>query len=176
MSELRKTSSDEIYFITMTIMNWIDLFSREIYKEIVTENLKYCQENEKLEIYAYVIMSNHLHLVCSRRDENLNELIGRFKSYTSKLFIREIENNFIESRRAWLLQLFSQNAQKHRRDRSNYVWKYTNHAKLLKSNWIVEQKINYIHQNPVKAGIVTEAHYYKYSSACPDGPIQVFEI
>lgn len=66
MSELRKAHTDELYFVTLTVVGWIDLFSREIYKEIVVDNLKHCMQKEGLEIYAYVIMTNHLHMVCRR--------------------------------------------------------------------------------------------------------------
>ena len=65
MSELRKTTSNDLYFITLSVVGWVDLFSREVYKEIMVSNLEYCQENEGLDIFAYVIMSNHLHLVCA---------------------------------------------------------------------------------------------------------------
>ena len=92
MSELRKTSPDDLYFVTLTVVGWVDLFSRETYKNIIVENLKYCQEKEKLQIFSYVIMSNHLHMVCRRLDKDLKELLGRFKSYTSKLFLKEIHS------------------------------------------------------------------------------------
>lgn len=68
MSEHRKTSANEIYFLTISVIDWINLFDREIYKEIIIENLQYCQNHKQLEIYAYVIMSNHLHLVCRREN------------------------------------------------------------------------------------------------------------
>ena len=103
MSEARKTSPNDLYFVTLTVVGWINLFDREIYKEILVENLKHCQIKEGLEVFDYVIMSNHLHLVCRRVDCDLTELLGRFKSYTSKQFLKEIQNNPEESRRDWLL-------------------------------------------------------------------------
>ena len=85
---------------------------------MLVENLKYCQSKEKLDIYAYVIMSNHLHLVCSRRDGDLKELLGRFKGYTSKLFLNEIQTNVNESRKEWLLQMFKQFATGNKQNRT----------------------------------------------------------
>ena len=91
MRETRKTTPDDLYFVTLRVVGWVDLFSRETYKNIWVENLQHCQEKENLELYAYVIMSNHLHLVCRRRELDLKELLGRFKGFTSKSFIKEIE-------------------------------------------------------------------------------------
>jgi len=176
MSELRKTSPNDLYFATLTIVGWIDLFTRECYKEIIIDNLKYCQQNENLEIYAYVIMSNHLHLVCKREDEDLNELIGRFKSYTSKLFLKEIKNNYTESRKDWLLKLFHDYALKNKQYSEFHLWQRSNFPVPLYSNQVIEQKINYIHNNPVRAGLVLEPENYKYSSACPESPLEVVQF
>ncbi len=68
MSELRKTTPDDLYFVTLSVVGWVDLFSRETYKNIIVENLKYCQDKEKLQIFSYVIMSNHLHLICYSKE------------------------------------------------------------------------------------------------------------
>jgi REP element-mobilizing transposase RayT len=100
MSENKRTSPDEVYFITLTIVGWINLFTRSCYKNILIKNLEYFRREKKLEIYAYVIMSNHLHMLCLRRETDLNELLGRFKGYTSKQFLKEIEQNSRESQRS----------------------------------------------------------------------------
>ncbi len=90
MSENKKTYPDCLYFVTLTIVGWINLFDRECYKQILVENLKHCQEKEGLEIFAYVIMSNHIHIIARRNNElHLTELLGRFKSVTSKKLIRK---------------------------------------------------------------------------------------
>ena len=139
MSELRKTTSNDLYFITLSVVGWVDLFSREVYKEIMVSNLEYCQENEGLDIFAYVIMSNHLHLVCARRDNDLKELLGRFKSYTSKLFLKEIQTNSKESRKEWLLELFGQFAEGNKQYSKYHIWEYTDHPVALYSNSIIAQ-------------------------------------
>jgi REP element-mobilizing transposase RayT len=176
MSEARKTTADDIYFVTMTIVGWINLFDREVYKEVVVNNLKYCQEKENLEIFAYVIMSNHIHMVCRRFNSDLTELLGRFKSFTSKQFIKEIEEDSNESRREWLLFLFKKYANMNKQYKGYHIWQYTNHPVLLYTNSVIDQKIDYIHNNPVKAGIVTDATSYFYSNACLDSPLKVSEI
>ena len=86
MSEYRKTSPEEVYYVTLTVEGWIDVFTRNDYRIIIIDNLKHCQEKEGLEIYSYVLMTNHLHMIARRREADLAELLGRFKSYTSKKY------------------------------------------------------------------------------------------
>jgi REP element-mobilizing transposase RayT len=97
----------ELYFVTLTVAGWVDVFSRKEYKDILLENLKYCQQKEGLEIYAYVIMSNHMHFIAKRLEGDLTELLGRFKSYTAKKILESIAKNPEESRKEWLLYLFN---------------------------------------------------------------------
>lgn len=176
MSEYRKTTPDDVYFVTLTITGWIDLFTRSTYKDIIISNLNHCQQNEQLQIFSYVIMTNHLHMICRRENKDLNELLGRFKSYTSKVLLKEIETNPTESRKEWLLHQFHFFAKTNKQYSNYHLWQYTNHPTLLYSWEVIKQKEQYIHQNPVRAGLVTDASAYLYSSACADSPLKVFEM
>ena len=176
MSEVRRTTPDETYFITLTLMGWIDLFTRESYKKILVESLDYCQKKEGLEIFAYVIMSNHIHLICRRRDKNLSELLGRFKGFTAKALLKQIEVDPSESRKEWMQVLFHKFAIERTGYSRFHLWNYSNHPTLLYSNVVIDQKVEYIHNNPVRAGIVKEAHHYLYSSACENSPLTVLEF
>ena len=84
MSEYRKTTANELFYVTLTTVGWIDVFSRDTYKQLLIENLRYCQQHEGLEIYACVIMSNHLYHIAASRNKELSQLPGRFKSHTAK--------------------------------------------------------------------------------------------
>ena len=176
MSEYRKTYAGDLYFVTLSVVGWIDVFSRRDYKDILVENLSYCQQREGLEIYTYVIMTNHLHLIVRRQDEALKELLGRFKSYTAKKIVTAIESNEQESRREWLLYMFRHFAKTNKQYTQHHLWHYFNHPTLLHSAAVIQQKTDYIHMNPVRAGLVTEAEYYLYSSACADSPLKVLEM
>ncbi len=127
MSEYRKTSEGEVYFVTLTVVGWIDVFSRKEYKDILVENLKYCIEKEGLEIYCYVIMTNHIHLITRRIEKDLTELLGRFKSYTAKKILATIEEDKMESRKEWLLYMFNYFAKANKQYSKYHFWQYTNH-------------------------------------------------
>ncbi len=176
MSEFRITTPDELYFVTLTTVGWVDVFTWIDYKNILVENLAYCQLNENLEIYSYVIMSNHIHIICRRLDKDLNELLGRFKSYSAKQIIKAIENNPQESRKEWLLYLFNYFAKANKQYSKNHFWQYTTHPVLLYSNDVIKQKIDYIHNNPVRAGLVNEPENYIYSSANIYSPLKVIQF
>jgi putative transposase len=162
MSEYRKTTSDDLYFVTLTVTGWVDLFTRKVYKDILVKNLTYCQEKEGLQVFCYVIMSNHMHLICRRLYAGLSELYGRFKSYTSKQLLNEIETNTSERRRDWLLNLFNYQAKLSKQYSTYHLWLYDNHPTILNQLEIIRQKVKYIHENPVRAGLVTEASSYLY--------------
>ena len=128
------------------------------------ESLKFCQENKELEIYAFVIMSNHIHMLLPSGIGKLSDTIREFKSYTAKQILLAIEL-VSESRRDWMLNLFEFAAKKHERNEKCQVWTHENHPELIYSDTFISQKINYIHDNPVRAGIVENPEDYLYSSA-----------
>jgi len=80
----RNASTDELYFVTLTVTNWIDVFTRRLYSDLIIENLTWCQQNKKLNIYAYVIMTNHIHLVANVTEGSLGDVLRDFKTFTSK--------------------------------------------------------------------------------------------
>ena len=153
-----------LHYITLQVVYWIDIFTRAHYRDIIIENLVYCQQNKGLVIYGYVIMSNHIHLLVSSDTNNLSDTIRDFKSYTSKKIIESIENE-IESRKEWMLFMFKRGAIKHKRNTAYQFWTHENHAEEIFSNTFVSQKIDYIHNNPFKAKIVQYPEEYLYSSA-----------
>ena len=155
---------DGLHFVTFQIVKWIDIFTRKIYRDIVIDSLRFCQENKNLEIYAFVVMSNHLHLLLKSGKSDLSNTIKEFKSFTAKQILEAIDTE-TESRREWILNLFEFSAKQHKRNEKYQVWTHGNHAEFAYSNQFIDSKINYIHENPVRAGIVEKAEDYLYSSA-----------
>jgi REP element-mobilizing transposase RayT len=160
MSEYRKAHADNLYFITLTVVGWIDVFSRREYKDIIVSNLQYCQQNEGLDIFCYAIMSNHFHAIVRRNEKELSELLGRFKSTTAKQIIKAIENNPKESRREWLLYMFNYFAKQNEQYSKYHFWQYKNQPVVLYTNEVIDQKRDYIHHNPVRAGLVANVQDY----------------
>jgi REP element-mobilizing transposase RayT len=155
---------DKLYYVTLQIVGWIDIFTRKCYRNIIIENLAYCQKHKGLDLFGWVIMSNHIHLLARCEKEGLSNLLRDFKNYTSKKILKEIESA-TESRKEWILKVFKDAAFKHKRNSDYQVWTHENHAEILYSNEFIEQKLDYIHQNPVRSGIVEKAEEYRYSSA-----------
>jgi len=152
-----------IYYLTLQIVGRVDIFSRKIYKDIVIDCLKYCQKQKGLEIFAFVIMSNHIHIMCRSNNGDLSGVIRDFKNFTSKKFL-EVVHSEIESRKEWMIMVFKYHA-KLKKGQQYQVWTHENHAEHIYSQKFIEQKINYIHQNPVRSGIVKFPEEYVYSSA-----------
>ena len=173
MSELRKANTDYPYFLTLSVVGWIDVFTRQRYNDKIIESLKYCVEHKGLEIFAYVIMPSHIHLVARSLAGNLNEVLRDFKSFTAKEVLRMIESEPGESRREWLLHMFKYYAEFQKQNTTYMFWQKTNHPIELNYPSIVDQKIDYVHNNPVEAGYVVERGSWYYSSACVSSPLKV---
>ncbi|MCZ2471903.1 transposase [Aquirufa ecclesiirivi] len=148
------------YFITCTVHQWVDIFTRKLYVDILLESLRYCQQKKGLKIHAWVVMSNHIHLIVSSESENLSNIIRDFKKFTSKQIFKAIKSNPEESRKNWLLWLFT-------KDDQICFWQSGYHGKQILTQSFFENKLDYIHLNPVRAGFIEKEEEYMYSS-CSD--------
>jgi REP element-mobilizing transposase RayT len=164
-TKYKATELEKAYFITITTVGWVDIFTRLNQKYVIINALKHCQENKGLTIFAYCLMYSHLHLFC-RADStfSLSEIMRDFKKFTSKKIIQSILEE-PESRREWLLEHFRKSCEHLSRPQSYKVWQDGYHAEEVFSNRWIKEKINYIHQNPVNEKIVTEPENYYFSSA-----------
>jgi len=153
------------YFISFAIVNWIDVFTRDLYFNCITESLDFCRKNKGMEIYGYCIMTNHIHLIFSSSLNDPSGLMRDFKGFTSRKLLKMIEENAQESRRDWMLWMFERAGKKNSNVTNKQFWQQNNHPIEIWSLKVFEQKLNYIHQNPVKAGFVTNPIDWKYSSA-----------
>jgi len=157
-----------LHFVTFTVVEWIDLFIRNEYRQIIIDSLYYCKQNKGLRIHAYCIMSSHVHLILSVTDGyKLSDTIRDFKRYTSVKLIELITENLRESRRAWLLWMFKKAGQNNSRNCNFQLWQQHNHPIELDNNVMMDQRLNYIHLNPVVAGFVNDPSAWIWSS-CSD--------
>jgi len=135
------------------------------HKNTITNSPNFCQQHKGLEVYAYVLMPSHLHMMCRAKDGfELPDIIRDFKKFTSKKIIQNIREQ-PESRREWLLELMKRSCEHLKRKQHFKVWQDGYHAEALVSNNFIYQKLNYIHNNPVAEGIVESPQDYLYSSA-----------
>ena len=157
---------NKLHFVTFTVVHWLDVFTRQEYRDIFLDSLRYCQKHKGLELYAYCVMSSHIHMIiCRHGDDSLEGIIRDIKKYTSVKIIEAIQNNPQESRKELLLWLFERAGQSNSNNTKFQFWQQHNHPVELSTDEMLEQRINYIHNNPVEAGIVMSPEDYLYSSA-----------
>jgi len=139
---------DACYFVTFVPIaigiGWIDLFTRNVYKDILLESWKYCQKEKGLLIHAYVIMTNHVHMIISRNSDTLLEAIMRdMKKFTSSKLLEAIKKE-PESRREWMLTLFRQAGENNSNNKIFQLWQQDNHPIECESPTILSQKIMFM--------------------------------
>lgn len=155
-----------VYFTTSTVVGWLDVFTRDVYRDILLDSIRFCQKNQGLTVHARVLMTNHLHMICSfHAKQEPGLLLKNMKSFTAIKMIDAIINNPKESRREYMLNLFEAEGKKSSSNQCFKFWEHENHPVLLDSDILYNQKLNYLHWNPVTAGFVTEPCHWIYSSA-----------
>jgi len=175
MSEAYKTNADGLYFVTLTVVGWLDIFIRRKYQKILIDSLTYCQKNKNLKIYCYCIMPSHIHFITYSENGGLSNILRDMKAFTSKQIIKAIEENPQESRKEWLLNQFKYYGSRSPQEQIMQFWKHNNHPFFLYSNKMIHQKVNYIHINPVEAGFVNQTNEWRLSSANEQSPIKLDE-
>ena len=157
---IAKTLTTGFYYLTFTVRNWYYIFDRHNRFQILADSLKYCQQHKRLKIYAYVFMINHMHIISSSPD--MIGFIRDYKKYTSK----EIQNNIIATEPN-VLTLFHLGSGKYE------VWARTNMPKMIENEAYLLQKMEYIHENPVRRQYVKTPEDWLWSSANPESEIVV---
>jgi putative transposase len=157
---------DKLYFVTFTVIRWLDVFTRNLYKDIFLQSLRYCQRHKGLELCAYCIMTSHIHLIIGRnREPPLEGIIRDVKKYTATKIIEAIQSNPEESRKELFIYLFRKAGRNNKNNTTYQFWQQNNHPIELATNEMIDQRLDYIHNNPVTAGIVLSPEHYLYSSA-----------
>ena len=147
----------QAHFITFAVVDWIDVFTRPSYKNVIIDSLKYCRAEKGLRIYGWCLMTNHIHLVVSaERNHNLSDILRDFKKYTAKAILKDLKTNSKESRRSWMLWMFKKAGQEKSNNTTFQFWRQDNRPMKINSSRSFHQKMEYIHYNPLE---------YPYSSA-----------
>jgi len=164
-SKYKFKDQDRLYFISFSVVYWLDIFIRNEYREILLDSIRYNQENKGLEVYSWCIMTSHVHMIIGSHGQKMETIMQGMKSVTSRDLRQAIVNNEKESRREWLIEMMEYAGKQNNHNGKFQLWQEGNHPIKLSNNKIMDQKLDYIHNNPVKAGFVSLPEDYLYSSA-----------
>jgi len=167
MSVKYKTGDDQLpHFITFSVVEWIDALTRNEYKEIIMESLNYCIAEKGMKLNAWIIMTNHVHLIMSARPGfMISNILRDLKKFTSKQIVKAIKENPKESRKGWMYYMFNRAGKRNSNNKDFQFWQQDNHPVELSTAVMLKQRLDYLHENPVRGGIVYEPKDYVYSSA-----------
>jgi REP element-mobilizing transposase RayT len=159
---IHKNDNRNIYFLTLTVVEWINIFTKRDYFEVLKDSLQYCIDNKGLILYEYVFMTNHIHLIASTTKENdgLDSVIRDFKSFTT----HEIWKLLEKDNRKYITRLLK-NSLKMKKGSDKQIWQRENYPEELITDEFCNTKIQYIYHNPVKKGYVLDPEDWLYSSA-----------
>lgn len=153
------------YFVSFATVYWLDVFTRQEYFSTLEEAVNYCRAEKGMEVFAYCFMPSHVHFVFRSGKEDPSGLLRDFKGFTAKKLIKAIEDNPQESRKEWLLWMMERAGKRKSNVGKRQFWQQHNKPIELWSGKVIKQKIDYIHNNPVEQGFVTNPIDWKYSSA-----------
>ncbi len=151
--------ADAPHFLTCTVVGWLPLFSRREAAEQALDSLRFLQENGRVVLYGYVILETHLHLIASAAD--LTKEIAKFKSFTARRLI-----DLLEARNETdALHCLRSLKQACKGDRTHQLWREGSHPQMIQGREMMAQKLEYMHDNPVRRGYVDDPVHWRYSSA-----------
>jgi len=159
-SKYKVIDENGIYFISSSIVEMIPVFTNENYFDILINALRFCQKEKGLKIFYYVILDNHFHLITS--GHKLSNIMLSLKRFTAQEIIKQLKTD----KKEWLINQLHFYKKRYKKDSSYQVWQEGFHPQFMSSNEILNQKIEYIHYNPVKRGLVNKPECWRYSSAC----------
>ncbi len=152
---------EHLYFMTASICGWKPLFFETIFADIVINSITWLRKEQRMKLYAFVLMPSHFHSIILPLDRSIGELLQNFASFTAHAILGQLKKD----ERLDLLEFFHEQRRDERQDHS--IWQDIQ-AKNIFSSKFLKQKMEYIHQNPVAKewSLVTDRADYKYSSAC----------
>jgi len=157
--------NDKLYFVSFATIYWIDVFTRNEYREVLLDSMRFCQKEKGLEVYAWCLMPNHVHLILGSNQNPLEGIIRDMKAFTSRRLRQVISESEQESRKEWIVWMMQRAGQKNKNNYDWQFWRQDNHPIELYDWAITKQKLDYLHNNPVAAGFVDDAAAWLYSSA-----------
>lgn len=156
---------DGIYFVSYAVVDWISAFVRRSYFEILIDSLNFCIDKKGMILHGYCLMTNHVHLIFRAGQGNPSDLLKDHKMFTSREMRKAIQTNIQESRKEWIIPRMREMGLANSNVQNYQFWQQHNQPIELDSNYLIDQKLNYIHNNPVEIGYVDNPKDWRYSSA-----------
>ena len=150
---------DQPHFLTCTVVEWLPVFTRPEAVKILLDSWSYLREHQQFRLYGYVILENHLHLVAQA--PRLDKCMASFKSFTAVKLIALLTQHRADT----ILKRLHFAKRAHKVDREHQFWQEGVHAEWVFSEAIMREKLEYVHNNPVKRGYVEQPEHWRYSSA-----------
>jgi REP element-mobilizing transposase RayT len=150
-----------LYYGTFTVVEWLPVFIDDTACKIVADSLNFCAENKSLRINAYVIMPTHLHAMVFDMDFNLERLkhtLDDLRKFTGRKLLEHAAVHLPGS----FTEVFRGQAGE---DRQRRFWQPTQHPIGIFSEGVWRQKLDYLHQNPCRKGLVLRPEDWRFSSA-----------
>ena len=158
---ISQENEDAMHFLTMTVIEWIDIFTKPEYFNVVIDSFKYCRANKGLKLFEYVVMTNHIHLIAKAgTGYKLSQIISDIKKHTTREILKLLETD----NRRYIMSLIK-NSFARKRGYDNQIWQRENFPEIITSDKFLIEKTRYIHQNPVRKGYAQYPEYWAYSSA-----------
>jgi len=158
-SRYRVNDENAAHFITSTIIEWLPVFTTAACCDIVVRSMEYCRQHKGMRIHAWVILDNHFHAILS--GPQLAHTLADFKKFTARQILDQLR---LEGR-GWLLNQLANFRAAHKCASIHQVWQEGVHPQSITSDEIMLQKLKYLHNNPVKRGLVASPEHWLYSSA-----------
>jgi putative transposase len=167
MPEPYKILPNGSYFVTLSVVGGIDIFTRYEYCDLLVDNLNYCIDHKRLQVYEYAILSNQLIMIAGTEQGNLSKILRDFKSYSAKQILRAIAEQREESRKEWIQRLFRFFADRYQHNSEHHFWQFGNQPidldKLTRSGQKTPSVLDYL----LNARLVDCPAHYRYCSAYP---------
>jgi putative transposase len=160
-SRYRVKEQERAHFVTSTIVDWLPVFHSQPCCDILAGALAYCQREKGLRLHAWVIMENHFHAVVQTETDSLPRIMADLKKFTAGKILSQIATE----QKTWLSDLFAARKAVHKTLSTFQVWQEGYHPQAIYSDQVMQQKIDYIHANPVRRGWVASPEHWRYSSA-----------
>ena len=156
---------EKLYFISYSVVYWIYVFIRSDYRNVLLESWKYCMEHKGLEVWSWVIMPSHVHMIVGTKGKKLEDIIRDMRSFTATKMKVVIQEHPQESRTNWMIWMIERAGKWNGQNKDFQFWQQHNQPIELFSPIVMREKLDYIHENPVKAGFVNHPEHWMYSSA-----------